>query len=82
MKATFRNMQSGQLVEATFPLHPMLVEFAAADGTTGQMETATFTSTHVQQLPELPALVVTDEATEADLQAAKELLAPVVDETT
>jgi hypothetical protein len=64
---TFKNPQTGELVKANFPLHPMLVEFTREDSSTGQMETATFSSTYVQQLPELPALVVTEEATEEEI---------------
>ncbi len=64
---SFKNPATGELVKANFPLHPMLVEFTREDSSTGQMETAEFGATYVQQLPELPALVVTEEATPEEI---------------
>jgi outer membrane biosynthesis protein TonB len=52
----FRNRRTGQEVEAEFPLHPMLVNATAADGSALQVMRPDWDRDYAQELPVLPAI--------------------------
>jgi hypothetical protein len=54
----FRNRQTGEIVQAEFPLHPGLVAIKSSDGQTdlGQLFRPDFDKLYEQQLPDLPAV--------------------------
>jgi len=50
----YTQRQTGEQVQADFPLHPSLVNFTRADGSTGQAFREQFDRDYGQKLPDLP----------------------------